>query len=329
MYELLPLKRPRRNRSSEAVRSLIRETTLQPDHLVAPYFITEGSGIYSPITSLPGSFYFSADRIVREAEELSALGIPSILLFPVIKKENKDPEGSSALTSINPLIKAIRSIKKNFPRLHVMADVALDPFTDHGHDGILSPSGKVSNDETLKVLGQLSLIYAEAGLDMVAPSDMMDGRVRYIRYFLDRHGHTDVGILSYTAKYASSLYAPFREALQSSLRCGDKKTYQMDPCNAREGMLEAQLDEEEGADILMVKPASLYLDMILRIRQQTNLPIAAYHVSGEYAMLKAAEERGLIDFHAVLYETLIGIKRAGADIIISYAAKEAAAWLKA
>ncbi|MBY0529305.1 MAG: porphobilinogen synthase [Rhabdochlamydiaceae bacterium] len=314
------LKRPRRNRKSAAIRSLVEETILRPADLVVPFFLIAGENQREQIPSMPLVERLSIDLIVKQAEKLHASGIQAVALFPVIKGEEKDPIGSIALQSDNLVARAIQTLKKQIPSLCVITDIALDPYTSHGHDGILNSSGEVANDATIEVLSQMALMHAQAGADIVAPSDMMDGRVGAIRRVLDGKSFHDVNILSYTAKYASSLYAPFRDALGSQLRSGDKKTYQMNPSNAREALLEAALDVEEGADILMVKPALYYLDIIAKLKEHTHVPIAAYHVSGEYAMVMAAHEKGYGDAEKMFYEALLSIKRAGADFIFSYAA---------
>lgn len=316
--------RLRRNRKSPSIRSLVEETKLTPENLAAPVFIVEGSNLKTPIPSLPEIYRFSIDGLIKEAEELYNLGVRAIDLFPVIPKEKKDPRGSEALRPDNLVSRALKTVKKELPDMCLMADVALDPYTDHGHDGLLAEDGTVENDSTLKVLEEMSLMLADAGADVVAPSDMMDGRVAGIRRALDIAGFTRVSILSYAAKYASSLYGPFRDALGSSLTFGDKKNYQMNPANVREALRECLQDEKEGADFLLIKPALSYLDVIAKARQKTNLPIAAYHVSGEYAMVLAAAERGWLDADSVLMEHLISIKRAGADFILTYAAKKGA-----
>lgn len=322
------LKRPRRNRKSSAIRALVEENHLRPSDLIAPYFITEGKQIRSPISSLPGQYHLSHDHLEQEIESILNLGIQSVLLFALVSPKFKDEEGSYALNPDNHIYKTINSLKQKFPQLCVITDIALDPFTSHGHDGLVSSSLEILNDETVDVLSQMSLLCAQAGVDVVAPSDMMDGRIKAIRQTLDENQFQNVSIMSYTAKYASALYGPFRDALKSAPSFGDKKTYQMNPSNIREALLEAELDEEQGADFLMVKPATFYLDVISKIKEKTNLPLAAYHVSGEYAMIKAAAQNKWIDFERVLLEALLSIKRAGADIILSYGAKEAAALLK-
>lgn len=312
--------RPRRNRKSPAIRALIQEIRLHVTDLIYPLFIREGAQLRDPIASMPGIYRLSGDSILKEVERAVELGIPGIALFPVIPSELKDLEGSEGVNPDGFLQKTIQMIKEEFPEICLISDVALDPYTSHGHDGLVNDGGEVVNDETVEVLVKMALIQAQAGSDMVAPSDMMDGRVREIRLSLDAHGFHHVNILSYTAKYASAFYGPFRDALSSRLQFGDKKSYQMNPANRREALLEARLDEEEGADILMVKPALAYLDVIAAIKQATSLPIAAYQVSGEYAMIMAAAQNGWLDGEKALWESLHCIKRAGADMIFTYAA---------
>jgi len=314
----LPI-RMRRNRRTEAIRSLVRETELKPSDLIAPLFLIEGKRKKMPIASMPGTARLSVDLALEEAARLHNQGIQAVALFPYIDRSLKTQGAEEAWNDGGLILRAIREFKQAIPSLCLIADVALDPYTSHGHDGLADGSGKILNDETIECLVKMAVAQAESGVDLVAPSDMMDGRVKRIREGLDSSGFQDVGILSYSAKYASSLYAPFRDAVDSRLAFGDKKTYQMDPANAREALLEAALDEEEGADILMVKPASLYLDVIARLRQTTQRPIAAYHVSGEYAMVMAAHQMGWLDARKVFYETLLSIKRAGADMIFTYA----------
>lgn len=320
-FSLTLTERPRRNRSSESIRSLIRETTLLPHHLVVPFFVIEGKDRIEPIASMPGVHRFTLDKLLQEISSYYALGIRAIDLFAYIPKEKRDPFGIEAYRPGNLLDISIQEIKSAFPDLFVMADIALDPYTTHGHDGVINSEGDVINDLTIKLLGEMSLLAAKAGVDMIAPSDMMDGRIGYLRKFLDQHGFQNVGILSYAAKYASALYGPFREALDSSPKIGDKKGYQLDPANTREALREADLDQAEGADILLIKPALSYLDIIAKIRARTHLPIAAYHVSGEYAMVMAAHEKRWLDAKQVFHEHLLSIRRAGADFIITYAAK--------
>lgn len=313
------LKRPRRNRTSLAIRSLVGETVLHPSDFVVPFFVIEGENKREEIGTLPGVYRLSLDLLLKEADALHKRGIQAIALFPIIPPQQKDPEGKVAFHPQGILPRAIRSLKKEIPSLCVIADIALDPFTSHGHDGLINEKGYVVNDATVDTLTDLSLLYAENGVDFVAPSDMMDGRVGAIRKKLDSCGFVETGIISYTAKYASAFYGPFREALGSKLAFGDKKQYQMNPANSREALLEATLDEEEGADILMVKPALFYLDVIAKMRQHTHLPICAYQVSGEYAMIMAAAQKGILDAQKGFYESLLSIKRAGADFIFSYA----------
>lgn len=319
-------KRPRRNRKSPAIRALVQETRLHPSNLIAPLFILEGYQRQEPILSMPGISRLSVDLLLQEVIELYKIGIRAIDLFPVISKDLKDPYGSEAIQPDNLFCKAIKTLKKEIPEMCVMIDVALDPFTDHGHDGLVSEKGEILNDQTIEVLGKMSLLAAEAGADVIAPSDMMDGRVQHIRQILDSNGYVDVSILAYAAKYASAFYGPFRDALQSAPRFGDKKTYQMNPANQREALLESHLDEQEGADMLLIKPALPYLDIVSKVRHQTNLPLGAYHVSGEYAMVMAAAQNGWIDADKVFAESLLSIKRAGADFILTYAAKRVKNW---
>lgn len=316
------LKRPRRNRKSPAIRFLVQETTLQASDLIVPFFVLDGKNRRQPIQSMPGIDRLSIDLILKEAELLHAQGIPAIALFPVIDPSLKNDEGSEAWNSQSLIPQAITQIKNELPSLCIINDVALDPFTSHGHDGIINERGEIDNDATLDSLIKQATCYAEAGSDVIAPSDMMDGRVKAIRETLDNKGYIQTSILSYTAKYASAFYGPFRNAIQTTLSFGDKKTYQMDPPNREEALREALLDEEEGADMLMIKPALPYLDVILAIKEKSSLPIGAYQVSGEYAMIMAAHEKGYVDAEYALYESLISIKRAGADFIFTYAAPQ-------
>ncbi len=319
-----PYHRPRRNRKNSAVRALVEETKLTTSDLIYPQFITEGSNIRDPIHSMPGIYRLSLDQLLKEAERLVEFGIPAIALFPAIPKELKDSTGSESVNPDGLLQRAVRLLKKSFPQLCVITDIALDPYTNHGHDGLVGDNGEILNDPSLEALAQMALVQAEAGVDMVAPSDMMDGRVGAIRATLDQNGYFDVSIHAYTAKYASAFYGPFRDALGSAPSFGDKKTYQMNPANSREALIEARLDEMEGADILMVKPALAYLDVIAKLRAATSLPISAYQVSGEYAMIMAAAQNGWLDGESALLESLLCIKRAGADMIFTYAAPEIA-----
>ena len=317
--------RPRRNRKSSAIRDLLQETRLHPSNFVSPLFILEGHNQQEPIASMPGVYRLSIDLLLKEVESLLKLGIQAVDLFPVIEGSKKDASGSEALRENNLFIRAIQALKSRFPELCVMADVALDPFTDHG---LINAEGDVLNDPTIQVLGKMSLLLAEAGADVIAPSDMMDGRVGHIRHHLDKAGYTDVSILAYAAKYASAFYGPFREALHSAPKIKDKKGYQLNPGNIREALRECSLDETEGADMLLIKPALAYLDIIAKVKGSTQLPVGGYHVSGEYAMVKAAAQNGWIDGDRVMYECLLSIKRAGADFIFTYAAKEVAAILR-
>ncbi|MDZ4082940.1 MAG: porphobilinogen synthase [Bdellovibrionales bacterium] len=309
--------RPRRNRSSESVRSLVRETVLSPSNFILPLFVCDGKNVADPIASMPGQFRFSIDRLLKQAKEASALGIPAVALFPKISDSKKDRLAKESTNRDGLLPRAIRELKSALPELTVISDVAMDPYSTDGHDGLVK-NGKILNDETLPILAEMALCQAEAGADWIAPSDMMDGRVGYIRRALDGNGFSDRSILAYTAKYASAFYGPFRDALDSAPKAGDKKTYQMDPANRREALREALLDAKEGADVLMVKPALAYLDVISELRRQTTLPIAAYQVSGEYAMILAAAERGWLDEEVAMMEALIGIRRAGASMVLSY-----------
>jgi porphobilinogen synthase len=319
--------RLRRNRQSAAIRGLVRETRLSPEQLIYPLFIKEGAGDES-ITSMPGCSRLCLDSLVREAESAHAAGIHAVVLFPAIAPDLKSPQAEECANPDGLVPRAIQRLKTALPDLAVITDIALDPYNSEGHDGLVSPAGIILNDETVGLLCAQALCHAEAGADIVAPSDMMDGRVGAIRAALDHEAFTDVCILSYTAKYASAYYGPFRGALDSAPRSGDKKTYQMDPANAREAVREAQMDEAEGADILMVKPAGPYLDILAALRQATNLPLAAYQVSGEYLMIKSAAAAGWLDEKKVVLESLLGIRRAGADMILTYFAKDAAQWLK-
>lgn len=319
--------RPRRLRASAAIRDLVRETRLHASDLIAPLFIVEGSGVQDPIPSMPGIFRMSLDIALNEAKDLRALGIRAVLLFTKVPDELKDNAGTEALNPDGLMQRAIRAIKADVPELLVMTDVALDPFSSYGHDGIVE-GGRIVNDPTVEVLAMMAVSHARAGADIVAPSDMMDGRVAAIREALEEAGFHDTGILSYTAKYASCFYGPFRDALDSAPGFGDKSTYQMDPANAREAVREAMLDEDEGADILMVKPGLAYLDILRDLREQTTLPLAVYQVSGEYAMIKAAAANGWLDEKRAVLETLTAFKRAGADMIATYFAKDVARFLK-
>ncbi len=316
------LNRPRRLRSSPAMRALVRETRVNRDGLVQPLFVVAGEGVVQPIGSMPGISRYSVDMLVRECRELDAVGVRGVLLFGIPDSADKDAYATVNSDPAGVVQRAARAIKDALPHLLVIADLCNCEYTDHGHCGILDASGDVDNDRTLEVLAKTALSYARAGVDVVAPSDMMDGRVAAIRAALDDEGFTKIAIMSYAAKYASAFYGPFREAAESTPSFGDRRTYQMDPANAREALKEVRLDIEEGADVVMVKPAMAYLDVVRRVREMTDLPVAVYHVSGEYAMLKAAAERGWIDEERAVDETLTAMARAGADVIITYFAKE-------
>jgi porphobilinogen synthase len=315
------LKRPRRNRQSEAIRSLVAETQVSVADFIYPVFLTEGNNKKIAIASMPNIYRFSLDTLLKEIEECVKLGITSFAPFPQIDDSLKDKYATESYNANGLYVRAIRKIKKEFPQVCLFTDVAMDPYSSDGHDGIVE-NGQILNDETLVVLGKMALAQAEAGADMVAPSDMMDGRVKYLREILDNQGFKNVGILAYTAKYASAFYGPFREALDSAPKFGDKKTYQMNPANVREALTEAEIDYAEGADMLMVKPALAYLDVIKTLHDNFSLPIAAYNVSGEYAMIKAAANHGWIDGTKAMIECLTSIKRAGAKVILTYFAKE-------
>jgi len=310
------------------MRAMARETFLTPANLVLPLFLQEGEQRRTPIASMPGQARLSVDLAVELAREAFALGVVAVDLFPALSEDVKDPRGSESLSSNGLMQRAIRALKSALPELTVCTDVALDPYSSDGHDGVVI-DGRIDNDVTLPILAAMAVSHAEAGADVVAPSDMMDGRVRAIREALDAAGHTQVSILSYCVKYASAFYGPFRDALDSAPKSGDKKTYQMDPANLREVEREVRLDEAEGADILMVKPGLPYADVIQRVRQLSSLPVAVYHVSGEYTMLKVAAERGFLDYERCLMESLLCLRRAGADIIFTYGALDAARLLAA
>jgi porphobilinogen synthase len=322
---MLNISRPRRNRLTPAIRNLIRETTLTSHDLIAPLFLIEGKNISEPIHSMPGVSRLSIDLLIKECRELHELGVPCVSLFPAIEEKLKNSKASEAYNPDGLYQRAIKEVKNAIPELLVMTDVALDPYSSDGHDGLVDPkTGEILNDATLEVLAKMSLVQAKSGSDILGPSDMMDGRVGFIRDALDEENYTNTAIMSYAAKYASAFYGPFRDALNSAPKKGDKKTYQMDFANVREALREAYLDESEGADVLMVKPGLPYLDVIKTLRENTTLPLAAYNVSGEYAMVKAAHERGFIDGEKVMLEMLWSFKRAGADMILTYFAKDAA-----
>ena len=315
--------RPRRNRRTEAIRSLIRETSLDPAHFVLPLFVCEGRQQRTEVTSMPGVYRLSRDLAVKEARQAAKLGISAVALFPALPGKLKDKVASESVNPKGLLQSTVKAIKDAVPGLAVVTDVAMDPYSSDGHDGFVE-NGEIINDRTVEILCGMAVSQAEAGADFVAPSDMMDGRVGAIRRALDSAGFTQAGILSYAAKFCSAFYGPFRDALDSAPRGGDKKTYQMDPANRREALREVMLDVEEGADIVMVKPALPYLDVISAVRDAVHVPVAAYQVSGEYAMIKAASQRGWLNEEAAMMESLLAIRRAGADIIISYFAVQAA-----
>jgi len=321
-----PETRPRRLRRTPALRRMVRETTLAPDNFIYPLFVCPGKGVRREVSSLPGQFHFSADEVVREAEEVAKLGIPSVILFGL--PEKKDEVGSEAWHNEGVVQRALRAIKRAVPELVLAVDACFCEYTSHGHCGVVV-DGEIDNDATLDNLGRAALSYARAGADLVAPSGMMDGFVGFLRDSLDEENFERVGLLAYSAKFASGYYGPFRTAVDSTPAFGDRAGYQMDPANVREAMRELALDVEEGADIVMVKPALAYLDVIAEARGEFDVPIAAYNVSGEYAMLKAAAEKGWIDYDRVMMETLTSIRRAGADLILTYHAKEAAQLLRA
>ena len=310
---------------------MARETRLSTDNLVAPLFVCEGQGVRDAIESMPGQHQLSVDEVVEEAIGLHSMGIPAVALFPAVADEKKDKTASAALDSDGLFPRATRAIKESVPDMLVITDVALDPYSSDGHDGLVL-EGRIDNDATLNIMADMAIVHADAGADIIAPSDMMDGRIAYLRAALDDAGFQDVALLSYAAKYASAFYGPFRDALDSAPRKledvpADKRTYQMDPANAREALREVRLDLQEGADMVMVKPALPYLDVIHRIREFADVPVAAYHVSGEYAMLKAAAANDWLDERETALEALTGIRRAGADIILTYYARDAARWL--
>jgi porphobilinogen synthase len=320
-----PTHRPRRLRRSEALRSLVRETRLTTANLIYPMFVCPGTKVRREVSSMPGVYQQSVDQIVEEAREVESLGIPGTILFGL--PETKDPRGASSLDAQGVVQQAIEAIRKAKLKLLVITDVCLCEYTDHGHCGIVE-DGEVLNDATLEILAQQALSHARAGADIIAPSDMMDGRVAAIRKMLDANKFENIAILSYAAKYCSGFYGPFREAAQSAPQFGDRRSYQMDPANTREALKEVKLDLEEGADMVMVKPALAYLDVISRVRDQFDVPVAAYNVSGEYSMVKAAAQNGWLDEKRVVLEILTGIQRAGADILLTYHAKDVARWLK-
>jgi porphobilinogen synthase len=319
--------RPRRNRKSAAIRNMVEETKLGVENLIYPIFLKDGKNIKDEVLSLPNNFRWSIDRLLPEIEECMNLGIYTFDIFPAVDEELKDKIASYSYAEDNFYLNAIRQIKERFPESVVMSDVAMDPYSSDGHDGYVE-NGNILNDETLPILARMTIAQAQAGADIIGPSDMMDGRVGVLRQALDEEGFTDVSIMSYSAKYASAFYGPFRDALNSAPKLGDKKTYQMNPANKREALLEAQLDFEEGADMLMVKPALCYLDVIHLLRENFTIPITAYNVSGECAMVYAAAKNGWLDYDRAVFEMLLSIKRAGADGILTYFAKDFAKMVK-
>lgn len=320
-------RRPRRNRKTESTRALMRETSLHPSKMIYPLFLLDNPMAKEEISSMPDVFRLGEEKILQEIESCLLLGIKSFVIFPAVEENHKDKYASYSFAEDNFYLKTLRKIKEKFPETCIITDVAMDPYSSDGHDGLVE-NGLIVNDKTLEILAKMSLAQAQTGIDYLGPSDMMDGRVGYIRESLDSKGYTDTGIISYTAKYASAFYGPFRDALDSAPKSGDKKTYQMDPANAREAELEANLDSLEGADILMVKPALAYLDIIYRLKKNSVLPIAAYNVSGEYSMIKMAAQAGFLDEKKAILEVLTSITRAGADMILTYHAKEIAPFLR-
>ncbi|WP_312746627.1 porphobilinogen synthase [Sphingobacterium multivorum] len=314
------LQRPRRNRKSAVIRDMIQETRLDASNLIFPLFIVDGQNQKTEVKSMPGIYRYSIDNLLKEVESCLKLGLRSFDLFPNIEESLKDKYATESYRDGSLYLRAIAAVKKNFPEACIVTDVAMDPYSSDGHDGIVE-NGEILNDETLEVLGKMALAHAQSGADIIAPSDMMDGRIGYIRELLDHNGFTNVSLMSYTAKYASAYYGPFRDALGSAPKHGDKKTYQMNPANAKEALIEAQLDAQEGADFLMVKPGLPYLDIVKFLADNFDLPIAVYNVSGEYAMLKAAIQNGWLDERVIL-ETLLSFRRAGATAILSYHSKE-------
>jgi porphobilinogen synthase len=315
------LNRPRRNRSSAAIRTMVEENRLSVKDLLFPLFVMDGSATKTEIKSMPGIYRYTNDLLLKEIEECLNLGITSYALFPQVAEDRKDTLATESHRKGSLYLEAIHAVTSRFPEISMLTDVAMDPYSSDGHDGIVK-NGEILNDETLEVLAKMAVAQAQAGSKLIGPSDMMDGRVGYLRESLDDAGFTNVGIMAYSAKYASAFYGPFRDALESAPKFGDKKTYQMNPANSREALREAELDELEGADFLMVKPALAYLDIISLLRENTNLPIAAYNVSGEYAMVKAAAANGWIDGEKAMLECLLSMKRAGAQVILTYFAKE-------
>ncbi len=322
-----PYSRPRRLRKSAAIRSLVQENKILASDFIVPLFFMEGENSKEEISSMPGYFRFSLDLLLIEVKECYELGLRSVLLFAKVSDELKDNTGTESLNPDGLMQRAIRAIKEFYPEMYVMTDVALDPYSSNGHDGIVE-DGEIVNDISVEILGEMALSHAQAGADMVAPSDMMDGRIGFIREILEEHEFPNVGIMAYSVKYASCFYGPFRDALDSAPGFGDKKTYQMDPANSEEALRECALDIQEGADIIMVKPGMPYLDMVRMVNDKFEVPVAAYQVSGEYSMIHAAAEKGWLNLEEAMLESIIGFKRAGANLIASYFAKEIAKLLK-
>jgi porphobilinogen synthase len=318
---MLNTRRPRRNRKNEAIRLMVEETQVTTNDLIFPLFLIDGKNKKVEVGSMPGIFRLTSDLMLKEIEACMNLGIRAFDVFPAVEDQHKDTMATKSYDAGFFYLRTLKEIKQRFPEACIITDVAMDPYSSDGHDGLVQ-DGRILNDETLDILGKMALAQAATGIDMIGPSDMMDGRVGYLRGILDKNGFQDVSIMSYTAKYASGFYNPFRDALDSAPKFGDKKTYQMNPANRREALIEAQLDTQEGADFLMVKPALAYLDIIRLLKDNSTLPIAAYNVSGEYSMVKAAAQKGWLDGDRVMNETLLSIKRAGADVILTYFAKE-------
>ncbi len=319
--------RPRRNRLSESIRNMVRENSLKTSDLIMPLFVIEGQNLKQPIVSMPGIDRLSPDLIVEKCKELFDLQVPAVVLFPAIVDSKKDPTAKESINESGLYQQTLRAVKEAVPGMTLITDVAMDPYSSDGHDGFVNEKGEIVNDKTLPILAKMAISQAKSGADIIAPSDMMDGRVGFIREALDDEGFTNVGIMAYSAKYASAYYGPFRDALDSAPKYGDKKTYQMDPANVKEALREVLLDIDEGADIVMVKPGLPYLDVVRAVNEVSDVPVAVYNVSGEYAMVKAAGLNGWIDYEKVVLETLTAFKRAGADMILTYHAAEAAQWL--
>jgi len=319
--------RPRRNRKNEAIRAMVEETKLGAENLIYPFFLEDGKNIKTEIKSLPNNYRWSLDLLLPEVEQCINLGVKTFDIFPAVAEHLKDTTATYSYADDNFYLHAIRKLKETFPEIVIMSDVAMDPYSSDGHDGLVK-NGRILNDETLPILAKMSIAQAQAGVDILGPSDMMDGRVGFIRNALDMNGYSDVSIMSYTAKYASAFYGPFRDALNSAPKSGDKKTYQMNPANKREALIEAELDYNEGADFLMVKPALCYLDIIHLLKENFNIPITAYNVSGECAMVYAASQNGWLNYEATMSEMLLSIRRAGADGILTYFAKDFAKYIK-